>query len=501
MAKILVLDGDADFCRSLAHIVGQAGHHVVAIHGLREGQAIAAAGRFDVIFLAEELPDGGGLERTAELHNGPGHPEVIITTRIKDEAKMEAAMREGAWDYLEKPLSAQSLLLPLTRALQYREAHSSVDSRGGAERAGILGSSPAIMAALKAMAQAAASESSVLITGETGTGKELFARAIHQNSRRSGGRLVVVDCAALPENLVGSVLFGHQRGAFTGADRSTTGMIREAHGGTLFLDEVGELPLELQKAFLRVLQERRFRPLGGSHEVTSDFRLVAATNRDLSQMARQGLFRPELLYRLRSFTIDLPPLRQRQGDVIGLALFRLTQLTSGGGPHTKGLSPEFIAALNAYHWPGNVRELFNALERAVVAAGDSPVLYPTHLPIEMRVNLARSSLQSAGSPPPRPGREPGGDFSGPAGAAEPGWGEILRSDQPLPNWREFRGRALAAAGRAYLDRVMAACQGDMARAQEITGLSRARLYALFKELDMPRRRWRRRDPGYPDAGR
>ena len=195
------------------------------------------------------------------------------------------------------------------------------------------------------IAQAAGSDVNVFITGETGTGKELFARAVHENSPRARGNFVVVDCTALPETLVESLLFGHEKGTFTGAEKARDGLVRQAHCGTLFLDEVGELPLNMQKAFLRVLQERRFRPLGGSREIESDFRLVAATNRNLDQMVRAGQFREDLLFRLRSYVIELPPLRERPEDLQELARFYADRFCERYGLPSKGFSPDFIRTL------------------------------------------------------------------------------------------------------------------------------------------------------------
>ena len=235
-------------------------------------------------------------------------------------------------------------------------------------------------ACLELLVQAVGGDGNVLITGETGTGKELFAKAIHSHSPRAHKNFVVVDCGALPETLIESTLLGFEKGTFTGAERSQEGLIKQADGGTLFLDEVGELPLALQKAFLRVLQERRFRPLGAKQEVTSDFRLIAATNRDLEDMVGKDLFREDLLYRLRTLAIDIPPLRLRPEDVTELFFYYLPRLSKKAGMETKGFSPEFLEMLHRYPWPGNVRELIGALEAAIHSTGPSHILYPAHLP-------------------------------------------------------------------------------------------------------------------------
>ena len=221
------------------------------------------------------------------------------------------------------------------------------------KRDGIVGNSPAMEYCLQLVARAARGDFSVLVNGETGTGKELIARAIHQNSLRADKNFVVVDCAVLPETLVEGILFGHKKGAFTGALRERDGLIKQADGGTLFLDEVGELSPRNQKSFLRVLQEYRFRPLGGSREISSDLRIIAATNRDLEHLVKKGLFR------LQSFLISLPPLRERREDIGDLVMSHTVKFRRCGAIEIKGFSPEFLDALNAYDWPGNVRELFN----------------------------------------------------------------------------------------------------------------------------------------------
>ena len=493
MSKVLIIDDDHSFCSMLAEGVRRLGHDPTCAYNLHEGVALAHQGRYEVVYLDVWLPDGNGLDRINDIKGCPSSPEVIIATGQGDANGAELAMKVGAWDYMEKPSPIKAMTLPLVRALQYREAKGTRRDPSHIDRHGIVGNSRGLLACLELLDQAAGSNTSVLITGETGTGKELFARAIHANSPRSrGGDLVVVDCTALPETLVASLLFGHERGSFTGATQAHEGLIRQAHRGTLFLDEVGELPLELQKAFLRVLQERSFRPVGSGREEQSDFRLVAATNRNLDQMVEQKQFRKDLLYRLRSITIELPPLRERAEDIPHLALYYMTRLANESGQTAKGLAPEFFAALTEHDWPGNVRELFNTLERAVAAAGDEPVLYPKHLPTEIRVRLARQSLnggQGRKAPEPEKHRPAA---PAPAPPAEPALEPALDGDGSLPPWKEYKEIALAQVGRVYLQRVMEYCQGDVNQAQEITGLSRARLYALMKSFKLPRRRWVRR---------
>ena len=301
----------------------------------------------------------------------------------------------------------------------------------------------------------------MLITGETGTGKELFASAIHNNSLRAKKPFVVVDCSALPETLVESILFGHDKGAFTGAQRAREGLIKQADGGTLFLDEVGELPFPVQKAFLRVVQERRFRPVGAGAEISSDFRLIAATNRDLQKLVNEGVFRDDFLFRLRSFIIELPPLREREDDIAEITKYYIAKLCERHGIGLKGFSPDFMEALSAYKWPGNVRELLHALERALAAVFHEPTLFPQHLPEHIRIELARHSIKSAVPPPTR---ADGGFIS--RGA--------------MPSFRNYRENM----DRMYLMELTALAGGNIKEACRVSGLSRSRLYDLLKNHNL-----------------
>ena len=465
MASILIIDDDENMCQSLSHVVRRAGHEAACSRNLTQGWERAAAGEFDVIFLDVRLPDGNGLELLPRLQGLPVQPEVIIMTGFGDSQGAELAIRCGAWDYIEKSASVKVITLSLSRALEYRkqkmavrESHSVV----ALKRDAIIGTSQQLKACLDRVATAAACDASVLVTGETGTGKELFARAVHENSGRADKEFVVVDCAAMPENLIECMLFGHERGAFTSADQAREGLLRQANGGTLFLDEVGELPLALQKAFLRVLQEHRFRPIGSSREVTSDFRVVAATNRNLEEMVKSGMFRQDLLFRLRSFVIELPPLRERPEDLKELVRFHVDRFCERYHLTPKGFAPEFVTTLTGYPWPGNVRELVNAVEQAVMAAGAEPVLFPKHLPADVRVQAACSSLRSGAAPEPACGAE-----------------ELL-ADGLIPPFHQFRETACAEAERHYLRDLMSSTRHSISEACRISGLSPSRLYALLK---------------------
>jgi two-component system NtrC family response regulator len=275
--------------------------------------------------------------------------------------------------------------------------------------------------------------------------------------------MVTLDCASLTETLIESQLFGHVRGAFTGADRRREGLILQAHQGTLFLDEVGELPMPMQRAFLRVLEQKRFRPVGSEQELESDFRLLAATNKDLDEMAGLGLFRPDLLYRLRGLTITLPPLRERSGDLPQLCSYFLDGFCQRYQTRDKRLSDDFLDTLAAYGWPGNVRELAHALERAFVAGLEEPMLYARHLPTELRVAVARKSLRDSG----------GRKETGPAAQACP----VAAEDGSFPSLREYRDRAEAR----YLDALLERTKGNVTEAADLAGLSRGHLYEVLKK--------------------
>jgi two-component system NtrC family response regulator len=455
MAKVLVIDDDELVSEMLCLMVEDMGHTASYALTLGEGFKIASSEAFDVIFLDIRMPDGNGLDLLPKIHDLPSQPEVIIITGLGDPDGAEIAIKNGAWDYIEKSSSAREMALPLTRALQYREEKKARKPLTALKLNGIIGSSRPMQDCLDLVAQAAHSEVNVLLAGETGTGKEVFARAIHDNSLRAENNFVGVDCAALPETLVESVLFGYEKGSFTGADRTQDGLIKHAHEGTLFLDEIGELPMVVQKAFLRVLQEHRFRPVGAKHELVSNFRVISATNRNLDEMTAEGTFRPDLLFRLRTLTIDLPRLADRKEDIKDLAMFHMARVCERYQIGTKGFPPDFLEALLAYDWPGNVRELVNAIERSVTAAYHGPTLFPKHLPLEIRIKVARSAIRKEPSP-------------------------VDGGDSPLISLTEHR----QASERQYLQDLMFQTKGNIKEACQISGLSRSRLYALLKEHNL-----------------
>lgn len=461
MGTILIVDDDPGIRDSLTLMSERLGHQALQAGTLAAGLQVADQHTIDVVFLDVRMPDGNGLDALERLERTASNPEVIIITGFGDPKGAELAIRSGAWDYIEKTSSTKDIMLALDRAMQYRREKQAALQGGrvtALKREGIIGDSPRLRSCLDLVAQAAQGEADVLVTGETGTGKELFARAIHNNSRRAKGPFIVVDCATLPANLVEALLFGHEKGTFTGAEKNREGLIAQADGGTLFLDEVGELPLNLQKAFLRVLQEHRFRPLGSSQERESDFRLVAATNRDLDKLVELELFRGDLLFRLRAFHMELPPLRERLEDIRELARVYIDQLCERKQLPAKGFSADFISTLQSYNWPGNVRELLQTLERALDAAFNEPILYPKHLPTGLRAEVARNLLAP---------RE--------LTATEPSSGSGT-----LPKLQDFREAVYRQAEKEYLQQLVSVTGDDMAAACQLSGLSQSRLYALLK---------------------
>ncbi|SIO13926.1 sigma-54-dependent transcriptional regulator [Halodesulfovibrio marinisediminis] len=391
MARVLIVDNDPVFSETLSSIVTGLGHRSKQVKSLNEAFASGRKHDTDIVYLNTQLPDGNGLLAIAQFNAMRGHPEIIVMTGTPTPDGAEKAIRNGAWDYVEKQSTVDRMVLPLIRAIDYRGKRPTKNGAVKLKRGGIIGNSAGIKKCLSLVAEAASSDASALLLGETGVGKEVFARAIHENSLRATGPFVAVDCASMSRTLASSILFGHRKGAFTGADKDREGLVAQANNGTLFLDEVGELPLAMQKIFLRVLQEHRFRPVGARTEKTSDFRLICATNRDLDEMVARGTFRSDLLFRIRTVVMALPPLRDRADDLPKLIEHYVKQLCGKYGMPAKGISPDLLDIAKKYPWPGNVRELIHTLERAVLASKDTPKIFSRHLPDHIRINIARAA--------------------------------------------------------------------------------------------------------------
>ncbi len=455
MADILIIDDDQTLAKMLVDQMISVGHEAEAANTLTEGLEKISRSSFDVILLDVQLPDGNGLEYLGRFKNAASSPEVIIITGQGEADGAEKAVISGAWSYIEKPHVIRELPLQLTRALQYRQEKMKVNEVPIAlKRKKIIGSSPVINKCLDQVARAASCDVAVLITGATGTGKELFAKAIHENSSRSQKNFVVVDCAALPETLIESTLFGHVKGAFTGAEKRQDGLVKHADGGTLFLDEVGELPLSIQKTFLRLLQEHEYRPVGSSRHQYSDFRLVAATNRNLDECVAQNLFREDLLFRLQATTIELPPLVKRQADIRELATHFITTLCERYGLETKGVAPDFVEALMGYDWPGNVRELYQTMEQVFTASFLGPTCFSIHLPEKFRVHQARAGFEPQE--------------------------QVEKIPLTLPSWREYKD----LCEKSYVQKLKLVAEDNVSKGCRISGLSRTRLYQLLQKYDV-----------------
>lgn len=473
MANILIIDDDKAIREMLGSVISRQGHNIFTAGTIKQGSALMDSHSIDTVFLDIFLPDGNGLEILPKIKRNPSSPEVVVMTGSGSDEAAELAVKNGAWNYIQKPLSMKEIFLQLERIIDYRNKKiSSIPSLIDAD--GIIGKSEEITRALQSVAKCAKCEANVHIFGETGTGKELFANAIHKNSNRSHGPFVVVDCTVLPEQLVESTLFGYEKGAFTGANEQREGLIKCADNGTLFLDEIGELSLSVQKSLLRVIQERQFRPVGSTKIVHSNFRLISATNRNLDKLVSRLQFREDLLYRLRTVSIELPPLKKRRKDIKDLACHYVQELCEKNGLRSKGFSPDFFLVLETYDWPGNVREMIAALEKAILAEPNTPILYPVHLPEHIRINYIKSSafinqLGSAAKPSSNSDMSP----------EDLPWADHLV--QPLVPLKEFRKKCYDELEHLYLKQLMAASKNNIQKACDISGLKQARLYDLMRK--------------------
>ena len=469
MSNILIIDDDPEVCTTMESLVIRMKYGCLTANTLTEGIETLAAHDVDVVFLDVRLPDGDGLNSLSQIKDAPSRPEVIILTGEGDPDGAELAIQGGAWDYLVKPTPVKQTRLTLKRAMEYRAEKKTKKGLVALNTDGVVGTSPAMRKCFDIVAMAAESTFSVLITGETGTGKELFARTIHNNSGRKNNAFVVVDCAALPEHLMESILFGHKKGSFTSASQDRSGLVKQADGGTLLLDEVGELNPNAQKVFLRVLQERRFRPVGARLELSSDFRLIAATNRDLYGMVQEGRFREDLYYRLKAISLNLPPLHRRKEDIKALTVYYINYLSERARISNKGIDADFMDTITGYSWPGNVRELFHSLEQAFVASGDEMTMFAMHLPSDIRIKVARSMIGNVSSQKGNK-RSP---FPPVNVEADPP--PTLFSD-PMPTIKDFK----VQMEKVYLEHLISRSGGDVNTILNISNLSRSHFYALLK---------------------
>jgi two-component system NtrC family response regulator len=452
MAHILVVDDEKNYRTILAQLLEGEGYRVSVAEN--PFAALELLGRESVSLILSDLrmPRMDGMAFLQQVREDVGDVPFVILTAFATVETALAAMKAGAFDYLLKPFNNEEILQTVAKALAYARLQTENAAlrrqlEQGRERE-ILGESPAIRRLLLDIGRVAPARTSVLIVGESGTGKELVARALHRASPRGKGPLVSINCAAFAENLLESELFGHERGAFTGATERKRGLLEVADGGTLFLDEIGEFPLNLQPKLLRVLQERRFRRVGGTAEIESDVRVVAATHRDLAAMLTSGAFREDLYYRLNVVTLHVPPLRQRPEDVPLLALHFLRRFARELDRPVVSLHPEALKTLQGYAWPGNVRELQNVIERGVLfCAGDT---------------LRAADL-------PEPLRRSAGETIAPAVS--------LELDRPLPE-------LLDAVEEELIRRALVKARGVQAQAAELLGISRSNLQYKLKKFGL-----------------
>ena len=392
--RILIVDDDRNLRLTLAEILRSCQFEVLEAENSVEGLATIRERCPDLVFCDWKMPGGGGEELLSGLeeHQQIQRLPVIVMTAYGNSGNAIKAIQLGAYDFISKPFDLDEISATAERALEHARLQTEVENLRDTVhksqdwgRGDIVGSSRAIMEVFKDIGRVAASDSAVLIQGESGTGKELVARAIYKNSRRCGGAFIAVNCAALPAELLESELFGHERGAFTGAISRKAGKFEVANGGTIFLDEIGELPTSLQPKLLRVLQERAFERLGGNETILSDFRLIAATNCNLAQLLSSGYFRHDLYYRLNAFTINLPPLRDRRSDILALAEHFREVYASRNKVQGGSFSEDALVALQQYSYPGNVRELEHIIERALLHAQGRLIL-PEHLQLQKVAN-------------------------------------------------------------------------------------------------------------------
>jgi two-component system nitrogen regulation response regulator GlnG len=473
MPTLLVVDDEPSILLAFRRAYRNAAVEVLTAETAGEGLEVAGQRRPDVIILDVHLPDMTGLEALAKLRTLDARsPVVFITGKSTTETAIEA-MKLGAYEYLLKPLELAQLRQVISRALEIsRLMHvpavvadrEPVDDRADA----IVGRCPAMQEVYKAIGRVASQEVTVLISGESGTGKELVARALYQHSRRAAGPFLAINCAALPEHLLESELFGHEKGAFTGADRRRIGKFEQCSGGTIFLDEVGDMSPLTQAKILRLLQEQSFERLGGNETIRADVRILAATNTDLETLVTRGQFRQDLYYRLSVFTILLPPLRKRGDDLPFLVQHYLHRFNRELGKDVQALAPESLALLQGYAWPGNVRELQSVLKQALLRATGS-ILAPDFLPDFVKLGVP---VGADGAPGGR----------GPASPAEPlALGQFIE-EQLRTETSDLYAATLRRMEKFLLTRVLQHTGGNQLQAARILGITRGSLRTKLRDL-------------------
>jgi two-component system, NtrC family, nitrogen regulation response regulator GlnG len=462
MQKLLVVDDESIIRHSFHKALTSAEVEVLTASTVAEAWAAVERERPDVIVLDLQLPDGSGLDLFDRVRaSDPRRPVVLISAHGTTEIAIEATKR-GAFDYLTKPVPLDRIKSVLGRAFEaarlIREPIA-LPAEGGTDR--IVGRSGVIQELGKQIGRVAPQDGNVLITGESGTGKELVARAMCSHSRRADKPVLAINCAAIPEGLVESELFGHEPGAFTGADRQRVGKFEQCADGTLLLDEIGDMPLPVQAKMLRTLQEQRFERVGGNHSIATRVRVLAATNQNLEQLIVAGRFRSDLYYRLKVVTINVPPLRERKEDIPELAHHFLFRYARESGRDVRGFAPEALDLLQRYDWPGNVRELQNCVQAAVYQTSGRTLL-PTDF----------AGLGATGAAPTASPDVPAGtiDF---LGLIE----SMLRDGQ-----NNVHGRVTALVERELITRALRITHGHQAQASDLLGINRTTLRNKLREL-------------------
>jgi two-component system nitrogen regulation response regulator GlnG len=470
LATLLLIDDDPDLLRDrVSHVFPAPAHRVEIARTGAEGLERVAVACPDVILLDLRLPDQSGLDILRQLRRIDARIPVVMVTVARSADSAIEAMRHGAYDYLLKPIDLQKLDRVFREALKVsrlmREPAVVAETPPDEELPGeaIIGCCPGMQEAYKAIGRVADQTFPVLVTGESGTGKELVARAIYQHGPRAQAPFLALNCAAIPENLLESELFGHEKGAFTGADRRRIGKFEQCNGGTLFLDEIGDMSLALQAKMLRLLQEQVFERVGGNETIRTDVRLIAATHRDLKSWSEEGKFRPDLYYRLGVFTIHLPPLRERGDDLPVLAQHYVRRFSRELGRDVRQVAPEAITRLRGYPWPGNIRELQSVLKQALLQASGA-VLLPAFLPEPLGGD--------GGAAPPAPP------------AAEPGVETFVIRQRVGSDARDLYAETHKQVDRLLLPRVLEHTRGNLQQAALLLGIARQTLRLKLRDLGL-----------------